>query len=257
MDLFCVSIFINQGYPPPDSTTEPNSMASSDATDSSSTVRPMKLPAPTTKHSNSAANSSTTATLNGPSNGLIMAAAATTTTATTTNTSNNNNTKRKLSASSETKPQNPLYTTAGSGSTVKYPINGSGAVVGGSGSHHYESALNRRSPEGKDFDSLYADHHMDKARSSHGSNSIKSGVSGGTTVNNNNSQKMGNDLLSTEIFSALNDNGKINVQVTVLVGEFFFYILIFVLCCRFFFFIHVLLNFFCIMVFMIWVHFFL
>lgn len=40
-----------------------------------------------------------------------------------------------------------------------------------------------------------------------------------TAVNNNNSQKMGNDI-STEIFSASNENGKINVQVTVLVGEF-------------------------------------
>lgn len=52
-------------------------------------------------------------------------------------------------------------------------------------------------------------------------------------ANNNNPQKIGNDI-STEIFSASNENGKINVQVTVLVGEFlfilFFVCLLFCMC---------------------------
>lgn len=57
-------------------------------------------------------------------------------------------------------------------------------------------------------------------------------------ANNNNPQKLGNDI-STEIFSASNDNGKINVQVTVLVGEFynlfFFFVLFMIFFCLFIF----------------------
>lgn len=105
------------------------------------------------------------------------------------NTVNNNNNNSRYP--NTTKPQNPLY--------------GQGAVF--PNQNHYESTLNRRSPDGKDNEAyLLEDKKM---------------------ANNNNPQKIGNDI-STEIFSASNENGKINVQVTVLVGEFLF-ILIFCL----------------------------
>lgn len=72
--------------------------------------------------------------------------------------------------------------------------------------NHYESTLNRRSPDGKDNEAyLLEDKKM---------------------ANNNNPQKIGNDI-STEIFSASNENGKINVQVTVLVGEFYLFYFLF------------------------------
>ncbi|KAG4066558.1 hypothetical protein HA402_007194 [Bradysia odoriphaga] len=93
------------------------------------------------------------------------------------NTVNNNNNPRYPATA---KPQNPLY--------------GQGTVF--PSQNHYESTLNRRSPDGKDNEAyLLEDKKM---------------------ANNNNPQKIGNDI-STEIFSASNENGKINVQVTVLV----------------------------------------
>lgn len=110
------------------------------------------------------------------------------------NTVNNNNNPRYPNT---TKPQNPLY---GQGTVFPHQ-------------NHYESTLNRRSPDGKDNEAyLLEDKKM---------------------ANNNNPQKIGNDI-STEIFSASNENGKINVQVTVLVGEFlfilFFVCLLFCMC---------------------------
>lgn len=92
---------------------------------------------------------------------------------------------------SVTTAQNPLYE-----KSTAYPNH-----------QHYDSALNRCSPEGKDSESVLLAE-KDKTQQL-------------ATVNNNNSQKLGNEI-STEFFSASNDNGQINVQVTVLVGEFYF-----------------------------------
>lgn len=103
----------------------------------------------------------------------------------TTTTSNNNR------SSSVTSSQNPLYEKSSA-----YPNH-----------QHYDSALNRCSPEGKDSESVLL--------------AEKDKIQQLATVNNNNSQKLGNEI-STEFFSASNDNGQINVQVTVLVGEFYF-----------------------------------
>lgn len=100
-------------------------------------------------------------------------------------TANNNRT------GSVTTAQNPLYE-----KSTAYPNN-----------QHYDSAFNRCSPDGKDSESVMLG---DKDKSQQLA-----------TVNNNNSQKLGNEI-STEFFSASNDNGQINVQVTVLVGEFYF-----------------------------------
>lgn len=96
----------------------------------------------------------------------------------------------------------------------------------------------RKSPEGKDNDSLRYEENKppkDTLQKYHDLSNIVAGGNGDaiTTINNAtttantkyrdvsnaNHQKIGNDI-STEIFSASNDNGKINVQVTVLVGEF-------------------------------------
>lgn len=68
----------------------------------------------------------------------------------------------------------------------------------------------RRSPDGKDNEAFLLAEERKASVVVHNNN------------NNNtiNSTKLGTDI-STEIFSnASNDNGKINVQVTVLVGEF-------------------------------------
>lgn len=109
------------------------------------------------------------------------------------NITNNNHQPHRYQNSATTKPQNPLY-----GQTTSYPPN-----------HLYDTTLSRRSPEGKDNEAFHVE--QDKK--------LIAATAAATAVNNNNSQKMGNDI-STEIFSASNENGKINVQVTVLVGEF-------------------------------------
>lgn len=86
-----------------------------------------------------------------------------------------------------------------------------------------ENGAIRKSPEGKDNDAirhednkLTRDAAMQKYRENNG--------------NGNQHPKIGNDI-STEIFSTSNDNGKINVQVTVLVGEALFS---FIFCFRIF-----------------------
>lgn len=83
----------------------------------------------------------------------------------------------------------------------------------------------RKSPEGKDNDSLrYEDNKSTKEtiQKYHDVTNAKAIDQQKYRENSNaNHQKIGNDI-STEIFSASNDNGKINVQVTVLVGEFQF-----------------------------------
>lgn len=87
--------------------------------------------------------------------------------------------------------QNPLY----NGSSKVYPQN------------NYETALNRRSPEGEDSE-RYA---VEKSQTIMMNNN-KGGVGGGGGVGSE---------VSTGIFQTSNENGKINVQVTVLVGKLF------------------------------------
>lgn len=79
----------------------------------------------------------------------------------------------------------------------------------------YENGCNvmRKSPEGKDNDSnRLEDDKLSKDTQQQKYNDPNNKL-------NDQHQRIGNDI-STEIFSASNDNGKINVQVTVLVGEF-------------------------------------
>lgn len=79
----------------------------------------------------------------------------------------------------------------------------------------------RKSPEGKDNDSIRLEDNKlsrDTLQKYHDTNT-KLIDQQKYRDNSGNQQKIGNDI-STEIFSASNDNGKINVQVTVLVGEF-------------------------------------
>lgn len=97
----------------------------------------------------------------------------------------------------------------------------------------------RKSPEGKDTDSFMIDEKLSMATRSmdslcnsvnfNGHHSLNSTGKNQPLQTSNASmvghQKIGNDI-STEIFSTSNDNGKINVQVTVLVGEFAFYLVI-------------------------------
>lgn len=107
---------------------------------------------------------------------------------------------------------------------------------GGPGAGLYEngSSVMRKSPEGKDNDDAYRGENNVKALSK--DSSLMQPQKYHETTNKLNDhhhnhhqqqqqpqqphQRIGNDI-STEIFSASNDNGKINVQVTVLVGEFF------------------------------------
>lgn len=70
-----------------------------------------------------------------------------------------------------------------------------------------ENGAIRKSPEGKDNDVLQ-----------HEDNKLTRDTTNKYRENSGNHAKIGNDI-STEIFSTSNDNGKINVQVTVLVGE--------------------------------------
>lgn len=95
-------------------------------------------------------------------------------------------------------------TTAGAGPATASPPssyeNGSGVPM-------------RKSPEGKDNDSFRLEDNKSSAKDSH----AKYHDPNNKLIDQH--QRIGNDI-STEIFSASNDNGKINVQVTVLVGEF-------------------------------------
>lgn len=161
------SFLLLQGYVTPPNIIEPASFTY-DATDSS---------AP-----RSSKGSSSSSVRVGSTNGTVPSA---NNIQPTTNTANNNRTGIVTTA------QNPLYE-----KSTAYPNH-----------QHYDSALNRYSPEGKDSESvLLAEKNKNQQLA---------------TVNNNNSQKLGNEI-STEFFSASNDNGQINVQVTVLVGEFYF-----------------------------------
>lgn len=115
-----------------------------------------------------------------------------------------------------------------------------GSGNGGPGAGLYEngSSVMRKSPEGKDNDDAYRGENNVKALSKDSSlmqQQQQQSHKYHETTNKLNDhhhnhhqqqqpqqphQRIGNDI-STEIFSASNDNGKINVQVTVLVGEFF------------------------------------
>lgn len=103
-------------------------------------------------------------------------------------TNNNNNNNNRIGDVTKATNQNPLY----NGSSKVYPQN------------NYDTALNRRSPEGEDSE-RYAVESSQKI------------------AMNNNLQKGGgvSSEMSTGIFQASNENGKINVQVTVLVGKFY------------------------------------
>lgn len=86
------------------------------------------------------------------------------------------------------------------------------------------SAL-RKSPEGKDNDSFrIEDNKLSRDQQKYQDNNKlleQQKYRENNAINAGGHPKIGNDI-STEIFSASNDNGKINVQVTVLVGEFEF-----------------------------------
>lgn len=86
-----------------------------------------------------------------------------------------------------------------------------------------ENGAIRKSPEGKDNDAL---RHEDNKSARNNTKKYRE--------NNGNHPKIGNDV-STEIFSTSNDNGKINVQVTVLVGEVSFSLPFSVVCTYLFF----------------------
>lgn len=111
-------------------------------------------------------------------------------------------------------------------------------------SNHVFDTTIRKSPEGKDNDIYLTETEKSvvsattstdstttttttPATTTSTSTTTTSGaVSGVSAINHNNNsttaghKKFGNDI-STEIFSASNENGKINVQVTVLVGKCF------------------------------------
>lgn len=81
-------------------------------------------------------------------------------------------------------------------------------------SYENGSSVMRKSPEGKDNDSFRLEDNSKPAKESQ----QKYHEPNNKLIDQH--QRIGNDI-STEIFSASNDNGKINVQVTVqLVGEF-------------------------------------
>lgn len=217
----CAFLFCSKGYAVPDSTTEPNSIAS-DVTDSSQ--RPL--------------------TINGhhPANGLapnsVHATSAPSSSSATINTNHTLSSSRyppsssgdlhhKLSVSSNTsasaKNQPSLY------AQHHHHAAPSSAYA----AQLYDSTHSRRSPDGKDNEAF--SHGEGRKLSAGGSGQSSAGVTLNNNHNNNNnnnthlerSTKLGNDI-STEIFSTSNENGKINVQVTVLVGEFILFIYHFV-----------------------------
>lgn len=233
-----------QGYTTPDSaqSTEPNSLASIDQPDSSLRTATGKhsnnhLPTHSSNnnnnHSSNASNNHSSSISIGGGGGSSSNTIATTT---TSNNSNNNNNLRYANAI-------PAINTMSSKTSSKSTnsSSGDGGIVGNN-PHHYSSLTNhstassyettvRKSPEGKDNDS----YHREDAKGRHMSNNnltkhFHNGqlpTAGGSGSSGSNSStgsattehpKIGNDI-STEIFSASNDNGKINVQVTVLVGE--------------------------------------
>jgi hypothetical protein len=107
--------------------------------------------------------------------------------------SNNNNTRYPVTA----KNQNPLYS-----QSTSYPQTTTN-------SFHFDPS-NRHSPEGKDSDSFTNE--MEKTVTS--ANAIS-----GQQKNNNGVEVV---PASAEVYSTSNsENGKINVQVTVLFGEYF------------------------------------
>lgn len=166
----------------------------------------------------------------------------------TINNTNNNNNIINNGRSSNPSLNTSTTASAGAGASLvnsTYSENHNAAynnqILPFSISNHVFDTTIRKSPEGKDND-IYlteTDKNMASAATSTDSattttatttsisSTTTSGINSGVpAINHNNNststghKKFGNDI-STEIFSASNDNGKINVQVTVLVGKCF------------------------------------
>lgn len=119
-----------------------------------------------------------------------------------------NSTSSLNSQRSQSKTNNSHYD-----SNVAYSTNPPMTNALTSASYENGSSVMRKSPEGKDNDSFRMEDKLGGKDASH-----KYHETANKLIDQH--QRIGNDI-STEIFSASNDNGKINVQVTVLVGEFF------------------------------------
>lgn len=194
-----------EGYNTPDSTgTEPNSITSTTgngqqtldpsntqvatrrASQQSTTNVPTSGADTTTVHANaSTPNNNNINNNNSITNNNILIA--------TSGTANNNNNNRLVPVTTKsTAPQNPLY----NHTTAAYTSQNS-----------YDASINRRSPEGEDNES-YAMVEQ--------SNNKKMGMMNNNTQQPQQQQHSSGEV-STGIFQASNENGKINVQVTVLV----------------------------------------
>lgn len=216
----------HQGFTVPDSTTEPNSIAS-DVPDSASAPAPSTARPLTTgslAHQPHAVSSAGANHLtNGHHhNGHTPAGAAPGSLAHSSHISS-----RYVSAASA----------AANGPELRHSVSSTSSTGAGGSAHNpaiayapqlFDAALSRRSPDGTDNDAyLLAEEQLKPANHHHNGGGGGSGGAGGNHNNNNNNStsataaigKMGNDNISAEIFSTSNDNGKINVQVTVLVGE--------------------------------------
>lgn len=163
------------------------------------------------------------------------------------NTNNNNNI---INNGRSSNPSLNTSTTAGAGAGASfvnstYSANHNAAYNNQNlpfaiNNHVFDTTI-RKSPEGKDNDIYLTE--TDKsvvsattstdstttttpATTSIATTTTSGTASGVSAINHNNNstsaghKKFGNDI-STEIFSASNENGKINVQVTVLVGKCF------------------------------------
>lgn len=218
-----------QGFGAAESTpsTEPNSLVSIDQADSVRSKdklhHPHQQPQPQSpsqqpNHNHTAStNGNAINNLNNNINNL-------------SNNNNNNSDNGGGRGSTAVGTSAALATGAGTGySATKYNSTLNSAYKNQASSHSmppavptnvFDSTL-RKSPEGKDNDALLSE----------GEKTVTGGNVPPIINHNNNStnalvaghKKFGNDI-STEIFSTSNDNGKINVQVTVLVGKPSFHI---------------------------------
>lgn len=200
-----------QGYTVPDSTTEPNSIAS-DVPDSAAAA-----------HATSATPPSTARPLTTGSVALSKHATVSTATAHHLPNGHQHNNGHHLSgryasaAANGPEPRHSVSSTNSAGSSSTTAKHNAASVA--YAPQLFDAALSRRSPDGTDNDAyLLAEEQLKPTSAHNGGNN--------NHINNNNNTsatasvgKMGNDNISAEIFSTSNDNGKINVQVTVLVGE--------------------------------------
>lgn len=236
---FLFKLIFAKGYTAPDSaqSTEPNSLASIDQPDSSlrtSSKHSNKLHHSTANsininnnnnHNTSNSNSNSIA---GTTSKSISNNGGNSSSITTTNNNNNNNHVRYSNAipaintmSSKTSSKSASSNSHQYSSITNHSSTSSTAMASiTSSTASYETTV-RKSPEGKDNDSYHIEDTKGRisANNSLAKHNNNGQVAAGSNGINAGQQKIGNDI-STEIFSASNDNGKINVQVTVLVGEF-------------------------------------